>query len=95
MKTTELNTLTNSELAEKLASYYKISAKKIATIPDNTTSEDIHINNKSRKRQSQGISSLLFCQCQEYIQRTFVIKSFIYRKNRRNTIHRFLQLFLL
>ena len=29
------------EVAEKLASYYKISAKKIATIPDNTTSEDM------------------------------------------------------
>ena len=29
------------EVAEKLSSYYKVSAKKIATIPDNTTSEDL------------------------------------------------------
>ena len=29
------------DVAEKLSNYYKVSAKKIATIPDNTTSEDL------------------------------------------------------
>ncbi len=29
------------EVAEKLSAYYKVSAKKIATIPDSTTSEDM------------------------------------------------------